>query len=330
MNKYTEINVIVTGQNIQLGNNPLIASGGVNSVKVNFTFCSMWEGMAKTAVFYKNPSQAFEVLLTDDSAVVPLEVLTDSGEFRLGVVGTNETQVFPSGLACVTIRKGAASIQAVNPGEPTPDIYRQILAAYGDLVSADGKAAVIRVRDTNGGRDVTFWVGTQKQYKALDHEELNCIYIFTDGEEMADHISYYWENIDNYGNLDCFVRKYANGSAEAVMKARWDGMSFQTAHNGFYAYDGGRVRVGLDPILNGVVPEYCSVSVAAVTKVDENGAEVFGPPVMAMVCGSTEYVENYGVASPRILLLADESAASLNVELELHCRWKWNKQEAEA
>lgn len=136
MSKYTEVNVMVTGQAIQLASNPLIASGGVNSVKVNFSFNSMWDGMAKTAVFYRNPKQAIKVLLVDDSAVVPSEILGEDGTFSFGVFGTNEEQVFPSGFVEATIQKGAASLHPVDPAEPTPDIYQQLTSAYEKMNTA--------------------------------------------------------------------------------------------------------------------------------------------------------------------------------------------------
>ena len=133
MNNYTEVNVKVTGQALQLASVPLIASGGINSVKVIFTFDSLWDGMAKTAVFYTDPKQAVQVLLTDDWAVVPSEILGKDGTFSLGVFGTNEEQVLPSALVELSINKGAASLQPVDPAEPTPDIYSQIMSAYAVL-----------------------------------------------------------------------------------------------------------------------------------------------------------------------------------------------------
>lgn len=133
MNNYTEVNVTVTGQALQLASVPLIASGGINSVKVIFAFDSLWDGMAKTAVFYTDPKQAVQVLLTDDWAVVPSEILGKDGTFSLGVFGTNEEQVLPSALVEISINKGAASLQPVDPAEPTPDIYSQIMSAYAVL-----------------------------------------------------------------------------------------------------------------------------------------------------------------------------------------------------
>lgn len=323
---YTRIRARVTDQGIQLVNVPLIASGGQNEIRVEFTFCTMWDSCTKTAVFYRDPEKVYHVLMTDDSAVVPAEVLAEDGLFYFGVFGTREDQVRTTEVISVTVVKGAVTFKAIEPGEPTPDIYQQILSAYNELVSLEGNAAVIRVKDTNGGRDVTFWIGTRAQYEALDAKATNCFYVITDDPAVADHITYYWEDVD----FRHHIRKYANGCAEAFCQGRWENMSFTTEHNGFYAYDAGRVRVGLEEILQGVIPDMCSVHVTKVTKINDAGEEVFGPPMMAMVCGETENLENYGVVSPRILLLADESAIGVNLEIEVHCRWKWDKGESGA
>lgn len=319
---YTVIKARVMDQTIQLVNVPRIASGGKNEVKVDFTFCNMWAGCGKTAVFYRDPKQVYHVVVADDSAVVPAEVLAKDGLIYFGVFGSTDEQVRTTEVVSLTVVRGAITYHAGVPAEPTPDIYQQLLSAYGSLVSPEGTGAVIRVKDTNGGKDVTFWVGTQAQYDALTTKATNCFYVITDAPDMADHIAYYWEDVE----FRHHIRKYANGSAEAFCQARWDNLSFTTEHKGFYAHNGGRVRVGLEEILHGTVPEMCSVSITKVTKTDDTGAEVFGPPMMAMVCGEVENVEGYGVASPRILLLADESATGVNIEIEVHCRWKWNKE----
>lgn len=201
--------------------------------------------------------------------------------------------------------------------------------AFDDLISPDGEGSVIRVRDTNGGKDITFWVGTQAQYNRLSEKILNCIYIITDDltidsmkgklDGIADHITSYWEDVD----FRHFIRHYDSGIAEGTLQAVWNGLSFTTEHKGFYALDSGRQRVLLEEILKGVVPEFCSMNVTKATMTTETGEETFAPPMFAMVCGTPEYLEGTGVVSPRFLLLADESAENVTVELEIHCRWKW-------
>lgn len=130
---YTRIQARVTDQTIQLVNMPLIASGGKNEVKVDFTFCSMWANCTKTAVFYRTEEQVYHVLMTDDSAVVPAEVLAVDGLFYFGVFGTAEDQVRTTEVVSMNVVRGAVTYNAGVPDEPTPDIYQQILNEYRRL-----------------------------------------------------------------------------------------------------------------------------------------------------------------------------------------------------
>lgn len=67
----------------------------------------------------------------------------------------------------------------------------QILAAIAQAVETgsigDVDAGFItKVKEQNGGRAVTFWVGTQAQYNALESIAENCLYIITDDTLRAD------------------------------------------------------------------------------------------------------------------------------------------------
>lgn len=65
----------------------------------------------------------------------------------------------------------------------------QIMAAIAQatgVTDIDPDAGFIsKVKETNG-RYVTFWVGTQAQYNALQVKEENCLYIITDDTSKAD------------------------------------------------------------------------------------------------------------------------------------------------
>lgn len=65
----------------------------------------------------------------------------------------------------------------------------QILSAIAQATGAtdiDPDAGFIsKVKEANG-RHVTFWVGTQAQYNALQVKEENCLYIITDDTTKAD------------------------------------------------------------------------------------------------------------------------------------------------
>ena len=83
----------------------------------------------------------------------------------------------------------------------------QILAAIAEATGvavAGGDAGFItKVKETNGGGYVTFWVGTQEQYNALQTYEKNCMYIVTDettGADFEKAIAAAVEHIQSTGN----------------------------------------------------------------------------------------------------------------------------------
>lgn len=67
----------------------------------------------------------------------------------------------------------------------------QILAAIAQAVETGSvgdcdTGFVTTIKEKNGGRGVTFWVGTQAQYNAIASKEENCMYIITDDTSGAD------------------------------------------------------------------------------------------------------------------------------------------------
>lgn len=64
----------------------------------------------------------------------------------------------------------------------------QILAAIAQAVETGSvgdcdTGFITKVKELNGGKYVTFWVGMQSQYNALDKIDESCIYIITDNKE---------------------------------------------------------------------------------------------------------------------------------------------------
>lgn len=90
----------------------------------DFTFTSEWDGAIKTAVF-KAGSEVYNVILTNDSCVVPWEVLTnDYTHFTVGVfandlITSNESTVF-------TIKSVVSELDETIKA-PSSDIYAQII-----------------------------------------------------------------------------------------------------------------------------------------------------------------------------------------------------------
>lgn len=132
----------VTDQHLKLVNVPLIASGGVDVIQIRFEFCDLWDGCGKTAVFYRDPEEVYHVPISDGVAAVPHEVLADEGYFFLGVMGA-KSNIRTTEVVRLFVSQGAITEATANHEEPTPDVYQQLLAAYGVLDSA---VAVERAR----------------------------------------------------------------------------------------------------------------------------------------------------------------------------------------
>lgn len=67
----------------------------------------------------------------------------------------------------------------------------QILAAIAQAVETGSvgncdTGFITKVKETNSGGYVTFWVGTQAQYNAVAEKESNCMYIITDDTKAAE------------------------------------------------------------------------------------------------------------------------------------------------
>jgi hypothetical protein len=139
----TVMSARVTDQHLTLVNVPLIASGGVDEIRIHFQFCGLWDGCGKTAVFYRDPSEVYHVPIADGSVIVPHEVLTEEGFFYFGVMGTGDN-IRTSEVVRIYVTQGAITTATANHEELTPDIYQQILAAYGRMDTALAKEAEAR------------------------------------------------------------------------------------------------------------------------------------------------------------------------------------------
>lgn len=109
---------------------PLIASGGLHENYVKFSFCPLWDGFVKTAVFYKTVSKPYYMILDNaDMCEIPHEVTDDSGTIYIGVFGVNGDVTRTSKVFRYQIKKGAVT-GTLLPPDPTPDVWEQLLSAY--------------------------------------------------------------------------------------------------------------------------------------------------------------------------------------------------------
>lgn len=141
----TVIKVACVDQTLQLTAAPVVACGGRDEDRVEFSFCPLWQGYTRVAVFWRDPKKAYYKMLdAADTCVIPAEVLQAQGVMHFGVFGVN-----PDGVRRTTeelryhIGPGAIT-EGTQPPDPTPELYTQLMAAaaIAQSVRADADAGV--------------------------------------------------------------------------------------------------------------------------------------------------------------------------------------------
>ena len=129
----TVIRISCTDQTLKTIEAPVVSSGGVKENKVVFSFCPLWDGFTKTAVFQLNDDAPYQaVVASDNSCIIPAEALINSGKLHIGVYGVNADGIKrTTALLVYDIAQGAA--EGIVPPEPTPDVYEQILEEIANI-----------------------------------------------------------------------------------------------------------------------------------------------------------------------------------------------------
>jgi hypothetical protein len=130
----TTIHVSCIDQRLAIISPPAIASGGKNEDMVEFEFCPLWAGFAKTAVFYRHKSDPYHAIVTDDKCIIPWEVLQTDGFVYFGVFGVKGDITRTSEVIRYRVTAGAIT-EGTKPSDPTPDIYEQLLGKMSNVES---------------------------------------------------------------------------------------------------------------------------------------------------------------------------------------------------
>ena len=141
----TLIKVECVDQRLYVAASPAVASGGRNEDAVEFSFCPLWEGFEKTAVFYITETEPYHAPITDDRCIIPHEVLADEGTMFFGVFGVKDDITRTSEIVRYRVLKGAIT-EGTKPSSPTANIFAQI---------RDGKANALKA--TASGDAVAIW-----------------------------------------------------------------------------------------------------------------------------------------------------------------------------
>lgn len=146
----TIINVECMDQELVITNSPVIASGGVHENFIAFNFCEKWDGFGKTAVFYRNEKERYySVIDSDGICEIPHEVTDYEGTMYFGVYGEAGDVTKTSKVLKYKINQGAMTTLLKPSEEPTPDIYQQLLSAYGQTNEAIARESAEREASMN-------------------------------------------------------------------------------------------------------------------------------------------------------------------------------------
>lgn len=139
----TIIKARLKDQALTVSTAPVVASGGVEEDVVTFEFDSTWAEYVKKAVFYRDESNVYHVDVgSDNTAVIPWEVLQQAGHMYFGVFGTKGSEVKTSTVAKYRVERGAITI--ASGLMPTPDIFSDVIAntaarhSHGNKTVLDG------------------------------------------------------------------------------------------------------------------------------------------------------------------------------------------------
>lgn len=159
----TIIKLACIDQTLALESTPVIASGGLKEDFIQVAFCGKWDGLYKTAVFWRAEDEVYHVPLDDTySCEIPPEVLTDEGYFYFGLYGVGEDgRQRTSEVLRYTVVKGAIT-SGTKPSDPTPDLYTQLLEQVAKIGDNKGKADKV-ASPTAGG-----FAGLDKNGNLLD------------------------------------------------------------------------------------------------------------------------------------------------------------------
>ena len=117
----------------------LMIEDTINGIKCRFEFRSDWSKLKPTVVFArghiypatKNPKTIPASLDNNNECVVPPEIVSERGEFSVGLFGENDTTRIVTDWLYYKTKLGCYDV-GITPNPPTPSVYEQILSALNN------------------------------------------------------------------------------------------------------------------------------------------------------------------------------------------------------
>lgn len=168
---------------------PILASGDVGTVRVEYALDGFWSGYAASGTFYTlaHPEKVYEQPLSGGSCKIPWEVLTEEGVLFIGLRGVDGAgQEKTAAPVRYRIEKGSPK-GGNTTAAPSPDVYQQILAiaaearelAQSAQVASNGFSPTVEVTPITGGHRITItdingpkYIDVMDSAGALDKAEI--------------------------------------------------------------------------------------------------------------------------------------------------------------
>lgn len=235
----TIINVECIDQDLIITNSPILASGGVHENFIKFKFCSKWDGLGKTAVFYRNEKEKYSsVVDIDGMCEIPHEVTGSEGFFFFGVFGCLGDAIKTSKVIKYKIKQGTQTESLNSSEEPTPDVYQQLLSAYGKADKkitqevADREASILAEETARKQADETETTARKKADSVLEARMNTFTKVFNSVSEMKSDIRL---------EANCKVKTTGyysindGGNSEYVIRDEKPTKYYEILDNGLYA-----------------------------------------------------------------------------------------------
>lgn len=122
----------------------LMTEDTINGIRCHFEFRSDWSSLKPTVVFARghiypatqNPQTIPASLDNNNECVVPPEILSEKGEFSIGLFGENDTTRIVTDWLYYKTKLGCYDA-GIAPNPPTPSVYEKILGALNNKSEAN-------------------------------------------------------------------------------------------------------------------------------------------------------------------------------------------------
>lgn len=115
----------VIGQKLRPETKPFLASGTLNYPEIKFEFDEEWTGFSKTATFSISNSDLYYMEVSNDSCMIPAEVMVADEIISIGLYGTKGTTRITTNIVDIPCYKSGYGL-GISPPEHTVDIITQL------------------------------------------------------------------------------------------------------------------------------------------------------------------------------------------------------------